>query len=242
MGRPVDQNVMAENIRKGTLELTENFKFAELQTTGPTVPLTQYVPNYDPNYFLTVGDQNLDVKKVNSFYMYLDSTSPPSVSNQNQTNAGYNLKFRTIDVIEVLINVAGTPIYWTRHNGQVWLGDCPSQAYYIYMRYQKEHPFPNAGVPFNPVLPLAPWAGTDTLYIPNSWQDIFEYQSAMRLAQELNLSSKASELQIRLYGDQKFQKTGGLEGSPGLIFQRTSQENRDQTTSQKSFRLRMPSV
>lgn len=242
VNRVVSQNFLCESIRKGILELTENFKFSQLQVTGPIVQFTPSTNFYNPNYFLNPTDANIEVNKINSFYLFLDTMSPPSLVAGNTTASGYNLTFRTIDVLETLLNILGVPVHWSRHEGNVWIAMCPDQAYYTYMRYQKEHPFPNAGVPYNPASPMAPWAGTDTLYLPNSWQDICEYQSAMRAAQELNLSTKVSEFNSRLYGDQKFQKTGGLEGSPGLIFQRTSQENRDQTTSRKSFRLKMSSV
>lgn len=229
MGRTVSTANLAEYIRKGALELSENYKFPGLQKTGPIVQFTQYVNNYDPNYFKDPMDANLEVNKINSFYLFLSSGASPTISGVT-ANTGYNLKFKTIDVLEVLLNLPGIPIYWTRHEGLIWIAQAPDNAYWTYARYQKEHPFPNAGTTS---------AGDDTLLFPNTWQDILEYQGAMRGAQELNLSSKTSELNARLYGDQKFQTSGGLEGSPGLIFQRTSQENRDQTTSRKSFRLRM---
>jgi hypothetical protein len=64
----------------------------------------------------------------------------------------------------------------------------------------------------------------------------------MRAARDLNLQSKANELYTALYGDSKFQLTSGVEGCPGLIFQRTSQERRDQGTAMKSMRLKMGRV
>ena len=221
-------NTLAEYARKSVLELSENYKFPGLQVTGPVVQLIPLQAVYAPGYFLQIPDATLEVNKVNSFFIY---NSPyASLSSANSFNSGYNLKFRTINDIEVLINVPGLPIYWTRHEGDVWLGSVPDQAYYIYMRYQKENPFPNQGTGT---------ANTDLIYMPNSWQDILEYSIAMRAARDLNLSTKANELFTALYGDAKFQTSGGIEGSPGLIFQRTSQENRDQTTSSKSMRIKM---
>lgn len=75
--------------------------------------------------------------------------------------------------------------------------------------------------------------------MPDTWEDILEYATAQRLAQIYNLSDKATELNARLMGDQKFQETSGVEGQPGLIFRRTSDESRDQMTTVKRFRLRM---
>jgi len=229
MNRPLTNAFMASYAQKGILEISENFKFQKLQTTGPVVQLTSMQANYDPQYFMKPTDaaQNNVINKINSFFIYLNYSTPITTLG---SNTGYNLTFKTVDNIEVLINVPGVPIYWTRYNDQIWVGSIPDNAYYLYARYQREHPF------------SSPVADNDPVYMPNSWQDILEYQSAMRGAQELNLSTKVSEFDARLNGDAKFQKSGGLEGSPGLIFQRTSQENRDQTTSRKSFRLKMGSV
>ena len=232
MGRTVSDANLAEYTRKGIIEISENFKFPKLQKTGSIVQFIPFVNNYDPNYFKDVGDVDLEVNKINSFFLYLNTSATPNPYG-NLTAAGYNLTFKTIDTLEVLTNIPGIPIYWTRFEGRIYIAQSPDQAYYTYARYQKEHPFPNAGTSD---------AGNDTILLPNSWQDIIEYQSAMRGAQELNLSSKVSEFNARLNGDKAFQQSGGLEGSPGLIFQRTSQENRDQTTARKTFRLKMGRV
>ena len=228
--RPVTawNNTLGEYAAKSALEFSENYKFPLLQTTGPVVTLTALQAVYSPNYFLSVGDQNLEVNKVNSFFIYNNAYSP--LSSAASDNSGFNLTFKTINDIEVLINIPGLPLYWTRHEGNVWLGSVPDQAYNMYMRYQKEHPFPNRGTGS---------ANNDPILFANSWQDIMEHAIAMRAARDLNLQAKANELYMALYGDQKFQISSGTEGSPGLIFMRTSQENRDQTTSTKSMRLRM---
>jgi hypothetical protein len=228
-GRPVVSypNTAAEYIRKAVLELTEDYKFPGLQTTGPVVQLIPYQAVYSPSFFLSSTDSTLEVNKVDSFFIY---NYPYAGISSNQDNSGYNMRFKTIDDIEVLINVPGLPQYWTRHEDNIWLGSCPDQTYSVYMRYQKEHPFPNAGTSN---------AGNDPILLPNSWQDIIEHAASLRIARDLNLQSKASEITTALRGDASFQATGGISGSPGLIFGRTSQENRDQTTSVKAMRLRM---
>ena len=221
-------NTLAEYVRKVVLELSENYKFPGLQTSGPVVQLVPLQAVYSPDFFVSTGDQGLEVNKVNSFFIY---TNPyATLSNINDENSGFNLKFSTVDDIEVLINIPGLPVKWTRFEGDVWIGSAPDQPYSCYMRYQHENPFPNRGNPD---------ANNDLIYMPNSWQDIMEYATANRIARDLNLSSKANELNTTLNGDAAFQRSGGIEGSPGLIFQRTSQENRDQTTSMKSMRLRI---
>lgn len=228
MGRTQYNNTLAEYATKTALELGENYKFPGLQTTGPVVSLVPLQAVYDPDYFTQVIDDGLEVNKINSFFIF---NNPYATLNSiNDQNSGYNLTFSTIDNIEVLINIPGIPVKWSRFENQIWLGSVPDQPYSIYARYQHENPFPNRGTID---------ANNDTIFMPNTWQDIMEYVTAMRIARDLNLATKANELFTTLYGDQKFQATSGMEGSPGLIFQRTSQENRDQTTSVKSMRLRM---
>lgn len=227
-GRSNYNNTLAEYARKGALELQENYKFAELQTTGPIVQLVPQQAVYPPDYFVQPADTGLMLNKINSFFIYTNGYAP--LSTALTVNSGFNLRFSTIDDIEVLINIQGLPVKWTRFQNEVWIGSCPDQPYYIYMRYQHQNAFPNAGTDE---------ANGDTIEMPDTWQDIVEYVTAMRAARDLNLATKANELFMALYGDQKFQATSGMEGSPGLIFQRTSQENRDQTTSMKSARLRM---
>ncbi len=230
--RPVANwnNTIAEYARKSALEISENYKFPGLQTSGPVVQLVPLQAVYPVSYFMSTADQAdvPDINKVDSFFIY--NNGYQDLETANQQNTGFNLKFKTIDVIEVLINVPGLPTAWTRHEDNIWVGDVPDQPYYLYMRYQKEHPFPNAGTMD---------ANNDYILWPNSWQDIMEYAVAMRAARDLNLQSKANELYTALYGDSKFQSTSGVEGTPGLIFMRTPQENRDQTTTTKSLRLKM---
>src|SRR5579863_6821421 len=196
MGRVVQDAKMAEAIRKGVLELTENYKFEGLQTSGPIVQLTAFQNPFAPGLFLSPADAGLDIKKFNSFFLFIDPYQVPSTVNI-ESNAGFGLTFRTIDRIEVLINIPGVPTYWTRHEGNIYFGSMPDNSYSCYARYQKQHPFPNANTPN---------AGNDPILLPDSWQDICEYIGAMRTAQRYNLSGKATELHTRLYGDQKFQQ------------------------------------
>ena len=232
MNRTIAQATMLEAIRKTVLELTEDYKHPLLEATGPVVQLVPFQNIYAPSYFLNASDASLDISKVNSFFIYNNAFAPPSVTN-SITNAGYDLKFSSIKDIEVLLNIPGLPIYWSRNNNQIYLGSMPDQAYYLYMRYQMQHPNTTSAAAF---------LATQQIMVADTWQEIVEYASAMRIAPTLNLADKKMELYSALYGDQKFQTSGGIEGAPGLIFQRTSQRNRDQQTTTRRFRLRMGGV
>jgi hypothetical protein len=227
-GRNVLNTDSYEATRKAVLELSENYKFQGLENTGPTVPLTVNLAGpYAYNTFLQVGDAGLTVNMFDSFFIYYSGVAPVI----NQANPGFPLKYKSIDTLEILMNLnSGVTTNWTRFNDQIYFAMAPNLPYYVYLRYQKQHPFPNAGTGA---------AGTDPILLPDSWQDIVEYATAERLASDYNLDARMTKFHNIIYGDPKFQATGGTEGSPGLIFSRTQQYQRDQQTTQRSLRLMM---
>lgn len=211
---------------KACLELSENYPFPSLQVTGPTVTLTINNPGpYPYADFQQPGDAGLEVNEFDSFFLYYNG---PPVSGQQ--NVGYPLRFKTIVDLEILMNQIGTPTNWTRHDDNIYIAMAPNMLYYSYLRYQKEHPFPNRGTAS---------AGTDPILLPNSWQDIVELCTAERLARNYDLEDRRVKYHNMVYGDPKFQASGGTLGAPGLIFQRTSQPQRDQETTTKMMRLMM---
>jgi hypothetical protein len=238
MNRTVGTTVMMEAIRKSVLELTTDYKHPLLEDTGPIVALVAYQNNYAPSFFLQTPEAPLDVTKVNSFFLFNNPYAAPSLSN-NATNSGYDLKFRSPDSIEVLLNIPGVPIYWTRNNNQIYLASMPDNAYNCYMRYQTQHPLTESVIS---TTAEATVFSAQQIMMADEWQEILEYASAIRIAPQVNLANKKNELHTSLYGDQKFQTSSGIEGAPGLIFQRTSQRNRDQSTTTRRLRLRMGKV
>ena len=230
--RVIPQAACCEHVSKVCLELSENYKFPGLQGTGPTVNLTQYKAGpYTYDTFQNANDAGLEINKFDSFFIYYQGSAPIA----NQANAGFEMTFKTINDLEILMNQLGPPSYWTRHEGKIYFAMQPDQTtYYVYLRYQKEHPFPNRSL--NTAI-------NDPILLPNSWQDVIEVCTAERLAKfNFNLNQRAADFYNMIYGDPKFRNTGGTEGSPGLIFARTSQEQRDQTTTTKQMRLKMRKI
>jgi hypothetical protein len=224
-GRNLVDSDLLNYTQDTVLELSEDYKFPGLQTSGPVVSLIPLQAVYPPSFFTSTLDGNIEVNKIDSFFLYTNGYT--ALTSATEQNTGFQLGFKTINDLEVLINVPGMPTNWTRHEGNIWIGCVPDQNYQCYARYIHENPFPLD-------------SDLDTIFFPNTWKDILSYCIAMRAARDLNLGSKANELFSALYGSSKFIISGGQEGTPGLIFQRTSQERRDQTTTTKSMRLRMP--
>jgi hypothetical protein len=211
-------------IRKAVLELSEDYPFPALQVTGPTVQLTPYQSAYSTSYF-TPAQTTIDIEHFDSLWCYIQ---PPTVlGTSNNNNPGIQLKYKDISNLEVLLNTSGQPTNWTRHEGKLYIAMVPDNNYSIYARYREEHPFSNPAV------------GTDPILLPNSWQDIVEYCAAYRAAASNRMWDLVTNLKSMIYGDPDFQRSGGIQGAPGLIFRRTSQTRRDQDTTTRAMKLRM---
>lgn len=232
MNRKFADSIFYEAVRKSVLEFTENYKHPLLEANGPIVQFVAFQNTYSPDYFMNTEDAGLDLSKVNSFFIYNDPYQVPNPDNDS-TNSGYDLKLRSADNIEVLWNIPGLPLYWARSNNQILIGSMPDQAYSTYMRYQRQHPSSQTPNGFS---------ATTVILMADRWQELLEYATAIRLAPQVNLADKKTELHTSLYGDAKFQTSSGAEGAPGLIFQATSQYSRDQSTTTRRFRLRMGRV
>jgi hypothetical protein len=230
-GRVVANATMAEWIRKAVLELSGSYDFQGLQVVGPYVNLTPFVNQYNPSFFLQAGDNLAEVRKVHSLFLYYNPliSNPPAVSNLNNTNAGINLKYRSIGSIQQTLNIGTIPGYWGRYAGQIFIAPSPQYAYLCYLLYSKAHPFPNAG---------GANAGNDTIYLDDDWQDIVEYAAAYRGAISLRLLDYAAQYRQILYGDPKAVDAGGRRIDLGLIYSRTSQYERDSTTATRSLQIR----
>lgn len=227
-GRQIDPVRGAAACRKAVRELSNDYAFQGLQNTGPNFNFTSGVFQYTPEFFKQPSDAGLGIRRVISFFMYYTVPFIPAVS-MGQASPGINLKYVDPQTIENYINVVTLPTAYTRFNGNFLIGPCPDKAYTGYMRYQLEHAFPNAGIPANEL--------EDVIFLDNDWQDIVEYATAMRYAIATRLLDYAKDFREILYGDPKFQLSGGQEGQPGLIFRRVSMQERYGSMSTKRMQV-----
>jgi hypothetical protein len=224
-GRQVAFTDAAEWTRKTVLELTEDYPFPALEVPGSQIALTAGQAIYSLNYFYPVSylsNEQTEINRIVSIFFFSNSSIAPLPLSSTGANPGYNLIYRTFDSIQIELNISGIPVHWSRFNDNYYITYVPNAIYYVQPSFQQEHPFPNAGT-IN--------AGNDPILMPNSWQDIVEYCTAARAAKELRLNDIERSYRVSVYGDPKFQLTGGTEGAPGLIFMRTSQNQRDQTSA-----------
>lgn len=221
------------------VELSNNYPFEELRVTGPTVQFTPGVNAYPSSFFEAPpsGGVTYTFNKMVSWWFYLQP--PVSFSGGGPigaANPGYNLVFRDIENLEVLVNTLTLPQFWSQLGAQgspvaglsdatFYVAACPNVAYYTYARYQWLHPFSDT--------PLS----TDPIYLPTTWNDIIEYATAERIALKLRMKDVVMRYHQVLFGDPLFEATSGAKGMPGLIFRRTSQTQKNQSRSTRSVRL-----
>lgn len=211
---------------RSILELSKDYWFQGLQETGPYVNLIQFQQEYAASYFSQPGDSALDLNKIVSFFMYYNSALLGSQLPGNGNNPGIQLRYREIASAENTMAITSFPSYWSRWKGKIFISPNPDKAYLAFMRYQKQHPFPN------------PLASNTVILLDDDWQDIVEYAAAYRASLSVRLLDIAQNIHQTLYGDPEFQRSGGTKGNPGLIFRRVSQYERDSVTATRSIQLR----
>jgi hypothetical protein len=223
------------------IELSDNYPFEQLRVTGPTVQFTPGVNSYPSSFFERPQGGNpfpFTFNKMISWWFYLQ---PPVTfaggGLVGQANPGYNLVFRDVENIEVLLNTLTLPQFWSQMGAQgaavagipdatFYVAATPNIAYFTYARYQFLHPF---------TAPVA--LSGDAIYLPTTWYDIIEYATAERIALVLRMQDVADRFHQKIFGDPMFEATSGARGMPGLIFRRTSQTQKNQARSTRSVRM-----
>lgn len=182
-------------ISKTLREITEKYQFEELHVEGPLYTLTPNIKQVVPiSSLLNSGD---DYTWIDDPVIYLD---PPN------NTIGYPMDFMENKAIKPLLTVPGSiPFKYTVVGSNFLLGGEPQMAYQIYLPYYRRHPFNNANLQ------------QSQLFIPESWQDIVEYAAAERGCIALRWPDMQTYLHNLLWGDPDFQRSGGVEGRPGLI-------------------------
>lgn len=215
-------------IRDAVYEITESYDFSELQTTGPLVQLSQGVCRYQANLFT---NNNERATRIGTWFRF-NAGVPTSI--QDTSLNGMMLKFRTKPVVEQMAKTLAPPSKYSRINDTTLIvGPTPDQTYYTFQNYQKEHPFPEDTVENNNYLGSLL---NSTIFVPKSWKLIVEFWAARLGALEKRMLDVAQNYHEVLFGDPNFQKTNDLsKGTPGLIFHRVSQFERDASQNERAL-------
>lgn len=201
-------------IAESVKELTDNYSFEELHVTGPTLALTALQSVYTKNFWTNTNEDWTDVV---TFWFELDSSN----------HIGWPLQYRDNAVVEPISKLPGPSTLWSQHGASIIIGLQPDKAYNTYWRYQKKHTF------------SSPYASTDVISMPDSWQEIVEYSAALRGAIEKRAQDYIQLYDTLLNGDEDYKITGGKKGRPGLILGRVSQEKRNKGRNSRQLTLVM---
>lgn len=204
-------------MRKAIIELTESTTFEELRRTGPQVVLTPNQAIYPVAQFLNTND---DYSSPEVFVIYVD------VPNNTVVN---QVKYKTPAAIETISSsaVQGIPAWFTRFGTTFTFGPTPNAGYTVFLRYQVKYPFPGD-------LSLTSLNAVPLL-MPESWEEIVEYSTALRIAVVKRWNDQAKVLHDLLYGDPEYAVSEGKRGRPGLIAARILQPERDARFNSRSI-------
>jgi len=199
-------------------ELTDNYPFEELRTTGPTVNLTAKLATYPASQFLNPSD---DYTIHSSFAIFVDFPG-------NTVKSSIN--YKTPAAIESMTSAAtlGLPAKWTRYGGSIFFGPTPDKNYQVFFRYQRRYQFNDDNLSTTPVL------------ITDSWEEIAIYACAERIAIVKRWNDQASYLHQILYGDPENQQSQGKLGRPGLLSARLFQQEKDEQMSSRQLMVMVP--
>lgn len=211
-------------IQDAILELSRDYRFQGLERTGPQVSLTANVNNYTNDFFIQMADAGKVTNLIPNLFRFFNYPL-----NATGGNSGSNLAWKTIDAIELMLNLPGIPTYFTRYQDKYWLAPVQQAPLVCYMRYQIEHPFSNPAIAADPFL------------LPNEWKEIAEYAASLRGATNLRMLDYASQYHTTLFGDPEFQRSSGATGMPGLIFRRVMQMESDSTSMMRQIRVNVSS-
>jgi hypothetical protein len=218
-------------IRDALREITASWPFPELQKPGPLTTIGPGLGWLGSNYsypvsqFLYPGD---DMTLSEDPVIFLTPgqaaqgglTAAPVALASTSNLVGYSMDYYTVKAITPLLFIpGGIPFRYTRYGNQFWFGSQPGQNYNVYLPYQVRHPF-SADLP------------QSRIHVPEDWFDIVAYAAAERgAAGPLRWNEQATFIHQILYGDPKYQASGGEEGRPGLIAAKIFQPERDRRLS-----------
>lgn len=206
-------------IQDACLEYSQSYIFQGLQrtTTNPVAMVANQVA-YPFSTWVNAGDipafgTTSNPKLIPSFFMFYNFPA--------DKQSGIGLTYKSIDSLELMLAIPGTPAYWTRFNNKIYIAPQPNQSFFTYMRYQIQHPTVAATA-----------ALTDIVLLDDDWRELIEYGAAMRIATNLRMLDYASQYKTLLYGDPK--KPGDL----GLYTARVSQQENDIVSNQGMRQIR----
>jgi len=213
--------------KKAILDLTQNYEFDELRFTGPVGNFIINQSEYPRNFFTIPGHGYATF--IVSWFVYFDSTVTVGQS------TGFPIKYRQPRVVDVMSVIPGLPCAYTQvgeqiNAGNLIVGYMPNSNYATYMRYQRQHPFPEVD---DNSTQGASILATQKVYMPDDWQDIVEYVAASKALDDIGMLDVATLFHQKVYG------APGNKKMPGIIVERMTQQQRQSDYNERQLRPRV---
>lgn len=221
----VSDATIANYASKAIREISQNYPFEELRSTGPGFALTPGVAIYPITNWM-----NTSTIEPGGFDVYAMPVSMGLYVDYPNNTVVQPIDYKTPKGIEVMLApaVQGIPSKFTRFGANLSLGPVPDNYYTTFLRYQARHPFTS----------VAPSALTEKVFMPLEWFDILAYATAERIAVVKRWNDQATYLHDILYGDPEFQTSEGKRGRPGLISARLFQPEQDAKYNSRQLGIR----
>jgi hypothetical protein len=197
-------------------ELTETIEFEELKTISPIVSLSYGVGTYSISQFIPSGQLTWDLTDIYDWGYWLTPGS--------QVGPFRIIKYRripTVDMYQFGTTAPAPPVYFSRF-GSPWgisgagselvLGPIPDNNYFSFMRFKSRHPFTST-------------IYDSPIYVPDSWQEILEYATCLRLAINEGSEKYVTIFRTMLFGDPRDPTNVGLLNSRKKQMERDANHN-----------------
>lgn len=218
------------------LDLTQNFEFEDLKTTGP---LTNFIVNQAEytvknNQFINPEDYKLTF--INAWFVYFSTSGVVTLGQ----STGKEIDKRDLRVVEPMSKIPGIPSFYTiqgsdKNNGKIIVGMMPDNPYPCQMRYQRQHPF---SIPFEYLIQaqsdidMANKLATSVVYMPDDWTDIVVYYASEKLCDDIGMNDIGMSYHQKLFG---YKDKRGSD-VPGLITVKQSEEQRNASFNSRALR------
>lgn len=213
-------------IKKAVIEFSQNYEFDELRYTGPLSNFQTNLSQYPIDAFTQPSHSKITFI-VSWFCFFGTSGTIGGIGSSNPT--GNVLKYRQPRVVENMSVIPGIPVVYTQVGEQknistIIVGYCPNLNYATYMRYQIEHPFPEDE--------STNIIASTRIQMPNDWQDLLEYAAAEKACDDIGMLDVGTLFHQKLYGNPS-------KGTPGLIVEKLSTQQRESTYNNRQLRLQV---
>jgi hypothetical protein len=213
-------------VKKAVLDLTQNYEFDELRFTGPIKNFIINQNEYSRDFFVNPGHGYATF--VVSWFVYFDSSVTVGQS------TGFPIKYRAPRVVDVMSVIPGLPCAYTqvgeqRNAGNLIVGYMPNSNFATYMRYQRQHPFPDVDENSSQGARVL---AQQKIYMPDDWQDLVEYAAAEKALDDIGMTDVGVLFHQKLYGNPS-------KKMPGLIVERMTQQQRQSEYNERQLRPRV---